>query len=157
MMNLYYDGSCTIKLNMKNWDDDLAKIMEKKMKKYKEQIDNNLPSNNKQDKNISGPITLTDYNFDQTIRKYSLLVVDFWAPWCGPCKLVSPVIDQLAIEFSGKAVFGKLNVDENPTVANIFGIQSIPTLIIFKDGEAVDGVMGALPKQQLISTISRHF
>jgi thioredoxin 1 len=157
MMNLYYGGSCTIKLNMKNWDEDLAKIMEKKMKKYKEQIDNNLPSNNKQDKNISGPITLTDYNFDQTIRKYSLLVVDFWAPWCGPCKLVSPVIDQLAIEFSGKAVFGKLNVDENPTVANIFGIQSIPTLIIFKDGEAVDGVMGALPKQQLISTISRHF
>ena len=142
---------------MKNWDEDLAKIMEKKMKKYKEQIDNNLPSNNNQDKNISGPITLTDYNFDQSIRKYSLLVVDFWAPWCGPCKLVSPVIDQLAFEFSGKAVFGKLNVDENPTVANIFGIQSIPTLIIFKDGEAVDGVMGALPKQQLISTISRHF
>lgn len=142
---------------MENWDEDLAKIMEKKMKKYKEQIDNNLPSNNNHDKNISGPITLTDYNFDQTIRKYSLLVVDFWAPWCGPCKLVSPIIDQLAIELSGKAAFGKLNVDENPTVANIFGIQSIPTLIIFKDGEAVDGLMGALPKQQLISTISRHF
>ena len=142
---------------MKNWDEDLAKIMEKKMKKYKEQIDYNIPSNNNHDNNISGPITLTDYNFDQTIRKYSLLVVDFWAPWCGPCKLVSPIIDQLAIELSGKAVFGKLNVDENPTVANIFGIQSIPTLIIFKDGEAVDGLMGALPKQQLISTISRHF
>ena len=142
---------------MKNWDEDLAKIMEKKMKKYKEQIDTNLPSNNNHDKNISGPITLTDYNFDHTIRKYSLLVVDFWAPWCGPCKLVSPIIDQLAIELSGKAVFGKLNVDENPTVANIFGIQSIPTLIIFKDGEAVDGLMGALPKQQMISTISRHF
>jgi thioredoxin 1 len=142
---------------MKNWDEDLAKIMEKKMRKYQEQIDYNIPSNNSHDKNISGPITLTDYNFDQTIRKHSLLVVDFWAPWCGPCKLVSPIIDQLANELSGKAVFGKLNVDENPTVANIFGIQSIPTLIIFKDGEAVDGIMGALPKQQLISTISRHF
>lgn len=142
---------------MKNWDEDLAKIMEKKMKKYKEQIDYNIPSNNNHNKNISVPIILTDYNFDQTIRKYSLLVVDFWAPWCGPCKLVSPIIDQLAFELSGKAVFGKLNVDENPTVANIFGIQSIPTLIIFKDGEAVDGLMGALPKQQLISTISRHF
>ena len=142
---------------MKNWDEDLAKIMEKKMKKYKEQIDNKLPSTNNHDKNIRGPITLTDYDFDQTIRKYSLLIVDFWAPWCGPCKLVSPIIDQLAIELSGKAVFGKLNVDENPTVANIFGIQSIPTLIIFKDGEAVDGLMGALPKQQMISTISRHF
>ena len=142
---------------MKNWDEDLAKIMEKKMKKYQEQIDNNLPTNNNHDKDISGPITLTDYNFDETTRKYSLLVVDFWAPWCGPCKLVSPIIDQLAIELRGKAVFGKLNVDENPTVANIFGIQSIPTLIIFKNGEAIDGLMGAIPKQQLISTISRYF
>ena len=142
---------------MKNWDEDLAKIMEKKMKKYQEQIDNNAPTNNNHNKEISGPITLTDYNFDETTRKYSLLVVDFWAPWCGPCKLVSPMIDQLAIELRGKVVFGKLNVDENPTVANIFGIQSIPTLIIFKNGEAIDGLMGAIPKQQLISTISRYF
>jgi thioredoxin len=142
---------------MKNWDEDLAKIMEKKMKKYQEQIDNNTPTNNNHDKEISGPITLTDYNFDETTRKYSLLVVDFWAPWCGPCKLVSPMIDQLAIELRGKVVFGKLNIDENPTVANIFGIQSIPTLIIFKNGEAIDGLMGAIPKQQLISTISRYF
>lgn len=142
---------------MKNWDEDLAKIMEKKMKKYQEQIDNNTPTNNNHVKEISGPITLTDYNFDETTRKYSLLVVDFWAPWCGPCKLVSPMIDQLAIELRGKVVFGKLNVDENPTVANIFGIQSIPTLIIFKNGEAIDGLMGAIPKQQLISTISRYF
>jgi thioredoxin 1 len=129
----------------------------KKDEKVPGAIDYNISSNNNHDKNISGPITLTDNNFDQTIRKYSLLVVDFWAPWCGPCQLVSPIIDQLANELSGKAIFGKLNVDENPTVANIFGIQSIPTLIIFKDGEAVDGIMGALPKQQLISTISRHF
>ena len=142
---------------MKNWDEDLAKIMEKKMKKYQEQIDNNLPANNSRDNDISGPITLTDYNFDEVTRKHSLLVVDFWAPWCSPCKLVSPVIDQLAIELRGKAVFGKLNVDENPTMANIFGIQSIPTLIIFKNGEAIDGLMGAVPKQQLISTLSRYF
>jgi thioredoxin 1 len=142
---------------MKNWDEDLEKIMEKKMKKYREQIDNNLTTNNTQNKDINGPITLTDYNFDETTRKYSLFVVDFWAPWCGPCKLVSPMIDQLAIELRGKVVFGKLNVDENPTVANIFGIQSIPTLIIFKNGEAIDGLMGAVPKQQLISTISKYY
>ena len=142
---------------MNNWDEDLAKIMEKKMKKYQEQIDNNLTTNNSQDNDISGPITLTDYNFDENIRKYPLLVVDFWAPWCGPCKMVSPIIEQLAIEMRGKAVFGKLNVDENPTVANIFRIQSIPTLIIFKNGEAVDGVMGAVPKQQIMSTVSRYF
>ena len=142
---------------MNNWDEDLAKIMEKKMKKYKEQIDNDITTNNSHDNDISDPITLTDYNFDENIRKYPLLVVDFWAPWCGPCKMVSPIIEQLAIELRGKAVFGKLNVDENPTVANIFGIQSIPTLIIFKNGEAVDGVMGAVPKQQLISAVSRYF
>ena len=142
---------------MNNWDEDLAKIMEKKMKKYKEQIDNNLTTNNSQDSDISDPITLTDYNFDENIRKYPLLVVDFWAPWCGPCKMVSPIIEQLANELRGKAVFGKLNVDENPTVANIFRIQSIPTLIIFKNGEAIDGLMGAVSKQQLISTISKYF
>ncbi len=142
---------------MKNWDEDLAKIMEKKMKMYKEQIDNNLTTNNNNENDPTSPITLTDYNFDEATRKYSLLVVDFWAPWCGPCKLVSPLIDQLAIELRGKVVFGKLNVDENPTVANIFGIQSIPTLIIFKNGEAIDGLMGAVPKQQLISTISKYF
>ena len=142
---------------MNNWDEDLAKIMEKKMKKYQEQIDNNITTNNSHDNDVSDPITLTDYNFDENIRKYPLLVVDFWAPWCGPCKMVSPIIEQLAIELRGKAVFGKLNVDENPTVANIFGIQSIPTLIIFKNGEAVDGVMGAVPKQQLMSTVSRYF
>ena len=142
---------------MKNWDEDLAKIMEKKMKKYQEQIDNNTPTNNNHENDIASPITLTDYNFDEVTKKYSLLVVDFWAPWCGPCKLVSPMIDQLAIELRGKVVFGKLNVDENPTIANIFGIQSIPTLIIFKNGEAIDGLMGAVPKQQLISTISRYF
>ena len=127
------------------------------MKMYKEQIDNNLTTNNNHENDITSPITLTDYNFDEVTRKHSLLVVDFWAPWCSPCKLVSPVIDQLAIELRGKAVFGKLNVDENPTIANIFGIQSIPTLIIFKNGEAVDGVMGAVPKQQIMSTVSRYF
>ncbi len=142
---------------MKNWDEDLAKIMEKKMKMYKEQIDNNLTTNNNNENDPTSPITLTDYNFDEATRRYSLLVVDFWAPWCGPCKLVSPIIDQLAIELRGKAVVGKLNVDENPTIANIFGIQSIPTLIIFKNGEAIDGLMGAVPKQQLISTISKYF
>ena len=142
---------------MKNWDEDLAKIKEKKMKMYKEQIDNNLTTNNNHENDITSPITLADYNFDEVTRKHSLLVVDFWAPWCSPCKLVSPVIDQLAIELRGKAVFGKLNVDENPNVANIFGIQSIPTLIIFKNGEAIDGLMRAVPKQQLISTISKYF
>lgn len=143
---------------MQNWDDDLAKIMEKKLKQYQNisETKNDLNSSNP-GIGLNTPITLTDYNFDEMTKKYDKLLVDFWAPWCGPCKMVSPIIDQLAYEYSGKVVFGKLNVDDNPTVANIFGVQSIPTLIIFKEGVAIDGVMGAASKAQLIATISKHF
>ena len=77
-----------------------------------------------------------------TVSKNHLIVVDFWAPWCGPCRAVSPVIEQLATELVGKVVFGKLNVDENPVVSNTFGIQSIPTIAIFKNGKMVDGFVG---------------
>ena len=143
---------------MQNWDDDLAKIMEKKLKQYQNISETKNDSNNNNSGiGLNTPITLTDYNFDEMTKKYDKLLVDFWAPWCGPCKMVSPIIDQLAHEYSGKVVFGKLNVDDNPTVANIFGVQSIPTLIIFKEGVAIDGVMGAASKAQLIATISKHF
>lgn len=143
---------------MQNWDEELAKLMEKKLKHYKDLAATNIDSsyNSTSDVQINTPITLTDYNFDEMTRKYSFLVVDFWAPWCGPCKMVSPVIDQLAFELGGKVVFGKLNVDENPTVASLFGIQSIPTLMIFKNGTAVDGIMGAASKAQILATISKY-
>lgn len=143
---------------MQNWDEDLSKIMEKKLKQYQNMADiKNTLGNNRMEPTLNTPITMTDYNFDGMSKKYNNLVVDFWAPWCGPCKMVSPIIDQLAREFSGKIVFGKVNVDENPTVANIFGIQSIPTLIIFKNGNAVDGIMGAASKAQLVATLSKYF
>ena len=76
-------------------------------------------------------------------------VVDFWAPWCGPCRMVGPIVEQLAREYAGKVAFGKLNVDENPMVAGSFGIQSIPTMIAFQNGKAVDGLLGAVPKAQI--------
>lgn len=143
---------------MQNWDDDLSRIMEKKLKQYQNLAEaKNSFGNNSLETAPSSPITITDYNFDEMTRKYGNLVVDFWAPWCGPCKMVSPIVDQLAQELSGKVVFGKVNVDENPTVSNIFGIQSIPTLMIFKDGTAIDGMMGAASKAQLIATLSKHF
>jgi thioredoxin 1 len=143
---------------MQNWDEDLSKIMEKKLKQYQNMADiKNTLGNNRMEPTLNTPITMTDYNFDEMSKKYNNLVVDFWAPWCGPCKMVSPIIDQLAREFSGKIVFGKVNVDENPTVANIFGIQNIPTLIIFKNGNAVDGIMGAASKAQLVATLSKYF
>lgn len=106
--------------------------------------------------NIVSPFALTDSNFDQTIEKYSLIVVDFWAPWCGPCRMVSPIIEQLASELSGKVVFGKVNVDENPRIASTFGIRSIPTISIFKNGRVIDSFVGAASKSQLQSKIMPH-
>lgn len=142
---------------MQNWDDELSKLMEKKLKQYKDMAETKQNSfENTSNAKINAPITLTDYNFDEMTRKYNYLVVDFWAPWCGPCKMVSPIIDQLAFELSGKVVFGKLNVDENPTVASLFGIQSIPTLMVFKDGTAIDGIMGAASKAQILATLSKY-
>lgn len=105
---------------------------------------------------MTTPILLTDVNFSQEVNKYPLLVVDFWAPWCGPCRMVSPIIEQLASELAGKVVFGKVNVDENPRVASTFGIQSIPTIAIFKNGKAVDGFVGATSKPQMQSKIMAH-
>ncbi|ALI37846.1 Thioredoxin [Candidatus Nitrosocosmicus oleophilus] len=120
--------------------------------------DSSLPpvNNNNDGMDISKPIKLTELNFDVTSRQYSLLVVNFWAEWCGPCKSLLPKINELATELSGSVVFGKLDVDENPTIANVFEIQSIPTLIIFKDGEAVDSLTGATTKEQIISAISPY-
>lgn len=142
---------------MQNWDDELSKLMEKKLKQYKDMAETKQNSfENASNAKINAPITLTDYNFDEMTRKYNYMVVDFWAPWCGPCKMVSPIIDQLAFELGGKVVFGKLNVDENPTVASLFGIQSIPTLMIFKDGTAIDGIMGAASKAQILATLSKY-
>lgn len=105
---------------------------------------------------IDSPILLTDSNFNNEVGKYPLMVVDFWAPWCGPCRMVSPVIEQLARELAGKVVFGKVNVDENRTVAGAFGIQSIPTIAILKNGKAIDGFVGAASKSQMEAKIITH-
>ena len=95
---------------------------------------------------ITQPVPLNDANFAGETAKYPIILVDFWAPWCGPCRMVAPVIDQLAKEYAGRVVFGKLNVDESPRGAGTFGVQSIPTMMIFKAGKAVDIMVGAMPK-----------
>ena len=110
----------------------------------------------KSNSNTASPIMLTDSNFNQTVEKYPLIVVDFWAPWCGPCRMVSPILEQLASELAGKVVFGKLNVDENPRIASTFGIHSIPTISIFKNARAIDGFVGAASKSQMQSKIMAH-
>jgi thioredoxin 1 len=95
------------------------------------------------------PIELTDADFDENVKKYSLIVVDNWAPWCPPCRILGPVIDNLAKKLSGKIVFGKLNVDENKEVASKYEIMSIPTLLVFKNGKLIDRMVGAMPESLL--------
>ena len=91
-------------------------------------------------------IEITDSNFEEIINSEQPVLVDFWAEWCGPCKMIGPVVEELAGDYEGKAVIGKVNVDENPNVSAKFGIRSIPTLLVFKGGEIVDKQIGAVPK-----------
>ncbi len=102
------------------------------------------------------PVDLSDDSFDDFIESNDAVVVDFWAPWCGPCKRVEPIVKDLASELEGKVAFGKVNTDDNASVAQRFGVMSIPTLIMFKDGEAVDQVVGVVPKDQLRDKITKH-
>jgi thioredoxin 1 len=99
--------------------------------------------------NPTGTLTLTDDNFDEAVAKYPNLVVDCWAEWCMPCRIVGPVIEDLAKDYQGEVVFGKLDVDHNQGVAGRHGVMSIPTLLYFKDGELAGTKVGALPKPQL--------
>lgn len=105
----------------------------------------------------NGPIEVTDQNFGAEIESSSgLAMVDFWAEWCGPCRMVAPVVEELAEEYAGTLKVGKLDVDANPRTAQRFNVRSIPSILFFKDGELVDAVVGALPKSSLEKKIRQH-
>lgn len=97
---------------------------------------------------------LDEISFDKTIKESTLpFLVDFWAEWCGPCQMMGPVLNQVAADFKGRANVGKVNVDENPNLAGKFGIMSIPTLILFVDGQEKERLIGVVPKEQLIQLL----
>jgi len=127
--------------------DELEKIRMKKLKqlekqyiKGEENMEENMPNT---------PLNISDADIESNVKKYETMVVDCWAPWCGPCRMVGPIIEELAKEMQGKIVFGKLNVDENQQTSMKYQIMSIPTMLIFKNGELVDKLIGAMPKDIL--------
>ena len=133
--------------------DELEEIKKRKLEQLKKQYMNggknmaeNLPDT---------PLKITDADIEDNIKKYETIVIDCWAPWCGPCRMVHPIIEELAKEMHGKIVFGKLNVDENPMTSAKHQIMSIPTLLVFKNGNLVDRIVGAMPKETLKERIEK--
>jgi thioredoxin 1 len=134
-------------------DHELAEIQRKKIA----QMLQRTQEQSQPVQNLNGkPITLTDACFSSEVAKQKLIVVDFWAPWCGPCRMVGPIIEQLAAEYAGKVAFGKINVDDNQMIPSKFGVQGIPTLIVFKNGEPVETLVGACSKSHIESKLKPH-
>lgn len=99
-------------------------------------------------------LEITEANFDEVVMNSDKpVVIDFWAAWCGPCKMIGPVIDEMAGEYEGKAVIGKVDVDNNPSISAKFGVRNIPTILFIKNGEVVDKSVGAVPKGQLVEKL----
>jgi thioredoxin 1 len=133
-------------------DDDLQRIRERKLEELKRGFG---------DKPVAKPagqvLVLDERQFPMAVRDHPFLVVDMWAPWCGPCRMVAPVILDLSAEFAGKITFAKVNTDENQKIAMNYGITAIPTILLFARGKLVEKVIGAYPKQMLRDRILRTF
>ncbi len=126
--------------------DELEEIRQKKMRELLER------TTGKDEK----PLVITDATFDEAARKNPAVLVDFWAAWCAPCRMVAPVIEELAKHYAGRVTFGKLNVDENPNTTAKFGVRSIPTLLLLKNGREIDRIVGAVPKAFIEERLKKH-
>lgn len=135
-------------------DKELKDIKKKKLEELKKRY--MTGGKNMVESLPNAPVTITDADFDEAVKKYPTIIVDCWAPWCGPCRMVGPVIEELAKEMQGKMVFGKLNVDENPVISAKHQIMSIPTLLVFKNGELIDKFVGAMPKAELKQRLDNY-
>ena len=106
---------------------------------------------------MGNALAVTDESFEQEVLNSEVpVLVDFWAAWCGPCRMIAPTVDQLAVEYAGKLKVVKLDIDQNPDVSGRLGVMSIPTLMVFKDGEMVERILGALPKQAILAKLKPH-
>jgi thioredoxin 1 len=130
-------------------DEELKRLREEKLMKL-------IEGKEKKKEMGDEPVHITDSNFDDITKKHQLVLIDFWAPWCGPCRAIASTIEELAKEYAGKVVIGRLNVDENPNTAECFQVSGIPTLIMMKDGCEVDRVVGLCPKKHIEAVLKKH-
>jgi thioredoxin 1 len=135
-------------------DDELQQIREKKLEELKRGLGKPATPTAPPAAQV---LVLGERQFGMAVRDHPFLVVDLWAPWCGPCRMVGPVIEELSAEFAGKISFGKLNTDENQRLARTYGITAIPTILLFARGQLVEKIVGAYPKQILRDRILRAF
>jgi thioredoxin 1 len=134
--------------------DELERIKQKRLREMMRK--RGSKANDPADGWPSMPIELADATFDEVVSKYPLVVVDCWAEWCAPCRMVGPVVEELARDYRGRIVFGKLNVDSNVRTAQQYGIMSIPTLLVFKNGQLANQLVGAMPRYMLEPQIAMY-
>jgi len=140
----------------KEEDEELERIKRRKMEEMMGRVSGRTEDVKTSSKPSGKPLDLTDATFTKFVKENTMAVIDVWAPWCGPCRFVSPVVEEIAGDYAGRIAFGKLNVDQNQRVATQYGIMGIPTLLIFKNGKLVDRIIGAMPRQRLEPRITRH-
>lgn len=130
-------------------DNELEQIRQKKLEEIMKCKERKLEMS-------AEPVHVTDSNFNETVSKHSFALIDFCASWCGPCQALAPTVEELAREYSGKILVGKLDVDENPEIATRFQVLSVPTLVIMKKGQEVDRIVGLVPKTHIEATLRKH-